>query len=68
MRPKYTRTSREEVHCKSVGIPELVQETLDNGNLILVVELLGISIEAMFDQYKRHFSVATVLLIAIQCV
>lgn len=52
----------------SVGIPEFFWFGYEGENAVLVMELLGLSIDDLFNQYNNKFSIKTVLMLAIEMV
>jgi len=53
---------------KGKGIPELKGAIIEGDYNIMVMQLLGPSLEDLFGYCKKRFSLKTVCMIAIQCV
>lgn len=47
-----------------LGVPEVKWFGTDNDSRIMVMQLLGPSLETVFQKCNQHFSLATVLVIA----
>jgi len=56
------------IYIKKVGIPNAYYFGTENSHNILVIDLLGPSLEDLFDVCGRQFSVKTVAMVAKQMV
>lgn len=50
----------------NIGVPELYWSGVQYSYNIMAMELLGLSLDKLFDKCEKHFSIKTTLLIADQ--
>ena len=65
---EYSITDFFSVFCRLVGIPNVHWFGVEGDYNVMVIDLLGPSLEDLFNYCKRKFSLKTVLMLADQMV